>query len=234
MVVTSQMKQYGNETGTDCEVVGIFHSTRCPACNYDLRGNVNAYECPECGFACEPGAIWLRPSMVRKHLRALAMLVVLALLVWIWSIEASRGFATWHPYGAVSLTAALVWPLLFFYRHYLKYCFPYEFIGIGTKRIHWRLSGHPEFAINWTEIDKVSYSVFFNQVALTLCRSQRLVRIPRRLKPRFMQLSEFASIVQRRWQKASEGREPDGPAHCVPRAMTDHSPKSERAPGRVV
>jgi hypothetical protein len=180
-----------------CGNIEMVPSTTCPACDYDLRGNPNAQQCPECGFACEPDTICFRPSPASKNLRAFGMLVVLGTLSWLWYTAARGGFATWYPLSAVSLSAALLSPLLFFYRHYSKYCFPCEFLAIGTTKIRWRCSGHPEVAIDWTEIEEVSTCVFLDQVELSLGGSSRTVRIPRRLNPKSMRLSEFASIVQR-------------------------------------
>ena len=81
--------------------VHVLRCARCPACDFDLRGNPTANKCPECGFINEPEAIWFRPSGVLHLVLPYLIALVFVEFVWLWHSAAARGFPVWTPFDRV-------------------------------------------------------------------------------------------------------------------------------------
>ena len=185
------------------EVAHLLRGVNCPACDFDLRGNPTTKKCPECGFMNEPEATWFRPSGILHVVSPYAMALLLGGLVCLWCIQAVRGFPAWTPVDRVVMGVALSCPVLFLLRRW-KYHFPYEFLLIGKTKIHWRVSGRPEVAIDWADIERVSGSRFLDQVCLRQCGSRYSVRLPRCLRPKSMGLDQLIDIVRGCWEEGSK------------------------------
>ena len=135
-MVALSTRPYDNEEVAIAEIADTCQLTNCPGCDYDLRGNLAASRCSECGLEWDVGAMCFRPSQTRQRLATVGVLLALASLSWVWWNTALRGFPPWPPYGGLVITIALVWPALFLYRHFWKYRFACQFQVMGAKKIH--------------------------------------------------------------------------------------------------
>ena len=200
-MVECKRNQFDKHERILAERAEVLRCTRCPACDFDLRGNPTTDKCPECGFGNDPEAVWFRPSGALYVLAPYAMALMFGAFVWLWYNPGVRGAPLWTALHFVGIGIPLCCPVLFFWRRW-RYHFRYEFLLIGKTRIQWRVSGRRECAIDWAEIERVSGSRFLEQVCLHIRGARHAGRVPRCLRPKSMQLDEFVGIVRRYWEHA--------------------------------
>lgn len=175
----------------------------CPACEYDLQGNPTTVRCPECGLEHDPQAVWFRPSGFIRQATPYAEVAILAFFLWLWIDQASRGFPQWGYFSLVTMAIVLISPIEFLWRR-LRYHFPYEFLLINRSRIHWRLNGRPEVAVDWSEIVDVKKSTFFDNVVLRFSGPKRDLGIPICFRPKTIALGELEHVMLRFWEQARQ------------------------------
>lgn len=202
------MKKDDTEQRIDDGLDARFRSARCPACDYDLRGQTTNNDCPECGFFLEPEAIWFRPSRWWHRGGPCIALATLGFIALLWITQFLRGFPQWTSFDRVVMTGALIWPLWFLMCRF-RYRYRCEFIVVGPSGVHWRLLGNPETCVKWTSVRDISFSSFFQQIALIRKEPHQRISIPRSLWPKSMNTKEFAGLVEQYW-KSNKSLEPCG------------------------
>lgn len=175
--------------------------TKCPACDYDLRGTPNTRRCTECGLSREPGDIWFRPSGFLHRAAPYIVLVAFVCFASLWWSEASSGFPNWTLFDRLVMALATSGPALFFLGRW-KYHYPYEYVLVGRKGISWRVAGRPEVKIDWNDIANVSGSRFLDQVLLQQYGSRYSTKLPRCLRPKHTELNSLVELVTRCWKES--------------------------------
>ncbi|NOT02697.1 MAG: hypothetical protein HOP29_18995 [Phycisphaerales bacterium] len=116
-------------------------------------------------------------------------------------IKTTRGTSSWSLFDAAMLGLILSWPLISLFRQW-RHDYRHEFIIIGLKGVSWRVSGFPEFSVEWSEIEGFSASPFFEAILLRPRGSRLPITIPRCVRPESMKFSELALLIQQHWQQA--------------------------------
>jgi hypothetical protein len=168
---------------------------RCPACDYDLRGNPATTACPECGFEHGDGAITFKPSGALCAAVPYLMAGDLFLFAYLWYRELVTGFPNWGVSGAVAMGIALVFPLQYVVRRMI-FRHATEFLRLGSESLHWRLTGYPQVTIPWSNVTGVRKPLLGGFVVLRLADSGAWTWIPRCFCPKSTPFEEFVEIVR--------------------------------------
>jgi len=99
------------------------------------------------------------------------------------------------------MVLALISPVSFLLRRW-KHRYPNEYIVVGKKGVSWRVLGKPEANIDWTSIENVSGSRFFDHVFLQQNGARRGVCVPQCLRPKSMEFDVFLELVKRSWENS--------------------------------
>ena len=143
--------------------------TRCPECNYDLRGLPADYACPECGFTYDADTV-VFASLGGFRRNGLAWFVLFALQIGVMSIGSAMmqpflGRTGWY------LTAIMV---LYDLRQYPRRS---AFAVLRRKTLLYQSPFGKRIEIKWSEIASVDCSAVWNTLYVYDAGGKRLITI---------------------------------------------------------
>lgn len=170
---------------------------------YDLRGNLLPTNCPECGFRVAADILVYRPSG-RIRIESIPVQAFGLIPAWhFWQSSTRLRFPDWFSICYLVLSIVLALGFFSFCVRRLRHSYPFECLVLASEGFHIRVKGYADISIDWTTVERISVSRFFERVLIYEQGKKRPTGIPRFFWPKKMPLAEFVAKFEQALARAN-------------------------------
>ena len=184
------------------------HNKRCPRCMYVVGYSPTPQICSECGLDIGVNAQVFEARSLWAIVEGSFYVIGALILITTWFGASLAPWSAWVFAKLVVLgvaSAGILKKIIGF----LFFRYERELMILNEDAVSWTVQGKAPVRISWSSVRVIGCRSFFDWF-IVISANRKLVYVPARFRPRWMQLRDFANLFSSYWER-SKVREGGGP-----------------------